>query len=125
MQKLDLGLAVRDSIDALGALRELPEVAGGQAGVLGFCLGGTPAFQVAIEDDPDVAVWYYGSGIVGALERADQISCPASRPDMECHIPEDAGHAFDNHEAPMFHQPQAAARAWEITKDFPARTLPP
>jgi carboxymethylenebutenolidase len=148
MQKLDLALAVRDSVDALEALRELPEVTAGEAGVLGFCLGGTLAFQVAIESDPDVAVCYYGSGIAGALDHADRISCPVllhfggqdqyiprehidrvsehadSRPGMECHIQEDAGHAFDNHEAPMFSQPQAAARAWEITKEFLARTLP-
>jgi carboxymethylenebutenolidase len=146
VQKLDQDLAVRDSIDALSALRELPEVAG--AGVLGFCLGGTLAFRVAIESDPDVAVCYYGSGVAGALERADAISCPvllhyggqdqfipreqidracefaAARPDWECHIQEDAGHAFDNHEAPMFSQPEAAARAWAITREFLARTLP-
>ena len=43
---------------------------------------------------------------------------------MECHIQLDAGHAFDNHEAPMFHQPEPAARAWALTTDFLARTLP-
>ncbi len=150
VQKLDLELAVRDSIDALKALRELPEVteAGGRAGVLGFCLGGTLAFGVAIEDDPDVAVCYYGSGIPGMLGGAGSIRCPVlyhfggqdpyipreqidqvcdfadAHPNMECHIQEDAGHAFDNHEAPMFHQPEPAARAWEITREFLARTLP-
>jgi carboxymethylenebutenolidase len=148
VQKLDLGLAVRDSIDALRTLRSLPEVTGGQAGVLGFCLGGTLAFGVAIEDDPDVAVCYYGSGIAGMLDGADRIACPvllhfggadqyipledaervaafaASRDAMECHIHPGAGHAFDNHEAPMFHQPEPAARAWEITRDFLARTFP-
>jgi carboxymethylenebutenolidase len=150
MQKLDLELAVRDSIDALNALRELPEVAqaGGAAGVLGFCLGGTLAFGVAIDGDPDVAVCYYGSGIPGMLDRGSQIECPVlfhfggadpyipreqvdqvcefaqSHPNMECRIQEGAGHAFDNHEAPMFHQPEPAARAWELTKDFLARTFP-
>jgi carboxymethylenebutenolidase len=149
-QKLDHELAVEDSINALKALRALPEVAhaGGKAGVLGFCLGGTLAFQVAVDDDPDVAVCYYGSGIAGMLDRADSIRCPVlyhfggrdqyiprdqidrvcdfadSHPNMECHIQEDAGHAFDNHEAPMFHQPEPAARAWEITREFLARTLP-
>jgi carboxymethylenebutenolidase len=146
--QMDHELAVRDSIDALRTARELPEVTGGQAGVLGFCLGGTLAFQVAIAGDPDVAVCYYGSGIAGMLDQADRITCPtlfhfggadqfipreqadavcafaASRPNMECHIHQDAGHAFDNHEAPMFHQPEPAARAWEITRDFLARTLP-
>ena len=148
MQKLDLELAVGDSIDALGALRKLPEVTDGRAGVLGFCLGGTLAFQVAIEADPDVAVCYYGSGIAGALDRGGSITCPvlfhfggqdpfipreqvdqvaafaASHPDMECHVQDDAGHAFDNHEAPMFHQPEPAARAWEITRDFLGRAFP-
>lgn len=149
-QKLDHRLAVRDSIDALRALRELPEVkAGGRgAGVLGFCLGGTLAFEVALEADPDAAVCYYGSGIADLLDQGDKIGCPVlfhfggqdqyipreaidrvcafaqARPDMECHIQEDAGHAFDNHDAPMFSQPEAAARAWDITSDFLARTLP-
>jgi carboxymethylenebutenolidase len=146
--QMDHELAVRDSIDALRTARELPEVTGGQAGVLGFCLGGTLAFQVAIAGDPDVAVCYYGSGIAGMLDQADRITCPvlfhfggadpyitreqseavcafaASRPNMECHIHQEAGHAFDNHEAPMFHQPEPAARAWEITKNFLGRTLP-
>jgi carboxymethylenebutenolidase len=147
-RKLDHELAVRDSIDALHALRKLPEVTGGKAGVLGFCLGGTLAFGVAIDGDPDVAVCYYGSGIPGMLARADRISCPVlfhfggadpyipreqidavcdfadSKPGMECHVQEGAGHAFDNHTAPMFSQPKPAARAWEITTDFLARTLP-
>ena len=148
VQKLDHEPAVRDSIAALKAVRELPEVTGGNAGVLGFCLGGTLAFQVAIQADPDVAVCYYGSGIAGALDRGGEITCPVlfhfggqdpyipreqvdqvaafadSRPGIECHVQEEAGHAFDNHEAPMFHQPDAAARAWEITRGFLARTLP-
>ncbi len=150
LQKLDHELAVRDSIDALSALRSLPEVAaaGGRAGVLGFCLGGTLAFGVAIDGDPDAAVCYYGSGIAGMLDRSDRVRCPvlfhfggedqyiplehaeqvaacaASNDAMECHIHPDAGHAFDNHAAPMFHQPEPAARAWELTRQFLARALP-
>jgi carboxymethylenebutenolidase len=147
-QQLDPGLAVRDSIDALATLRGLPEVSGAKAGVLGFCLGGTLAFGVAIEGDPDVAVCYYGSGIPGMLGQGDRISCPVlfhfggqdpyipreqidqvqafadGREGMECHVQPDAGHAFDNHDAPMFYQPEPATRAWEITRDFLARTLP-
>jgi carboxymethylenebutenolidase len=148
VQQLDVPLAVRDSVDALATLRELPEVTGGKAGVLGFCLGGTLAFEVAVHADPDVAVCYYGSGIAGMLDQGDRIRCPvlfhfggqdqyipreqseavaafaATHETMECHIQPGAGHAFDNHEAPMFHQPEPAARAWQITKDFLARTLP-
>jgi carboxymethylenebutenolidase len=159
-QQLDHELAVRDSVDALRTLRELPEVTEAKAppsgaadpsprsGVLGFCLGGTLAFGVAIEGDPDVAVSYYGSGVAGMLDQADRITCPvlfhfggadpyipreqadavcafaASRPNMECHVHEGAGHAFDNHESAMFHQPEPAARAWGITREFLARTLP-
>ena len=147
-QQLDQELAVRDSIDALRTLRQLPEVTDGAAGVLGFCLGGTLAFGVAVEGDPDVAVCYYGSGIPGMLDRVDRVTCPvlfhfggadpyipreqvdavcalaASRPEMECHVQEGAGHAFDNHFSAMFSQPEPAGRAWEITRDFLARTLP-
>jgi carboxymethylenebutenolidase len=149
-QKLDEELAVRDAIDALNALRSVPEVAqaGGQAGVLGFCLGGTLAYHVAVQGNPDVAVCYYGSRIPGALDQGDAITCPvlfhfggddpyipreqvdqvcafaASHPNMECHVQDGAGHAFDNHASPMFHNPEAAARAWEITREFLARTLP-
>jgi carboxymethylenebutenolidase len=41
-----------------------------------------------------------------------------------CEIQSDAGHAFDNHEAPMFSRPEAAARAWALTSEFLARHLP-
>lgn len=147
-QRLDHDLAVVDSIAALAALRALPEVTDAKAGVLGFCLGGTLAYRTAVQDDPDVAVCYYGSGIPGMLDQAGAIGCPvlfhfggqdpyipreqadrvaefaAQRDDMECHVHADAGHAFDNHDAPMFHQPEPAARAWQITSEFLARTLP-
>lgn len=146
-QRLDGDGAVQDSIIALGALRELPEVSGHGCGVLGFCLGGRLAYGVAVDADPAVAVCYYGSGIAESLQQADQIDCPvlfhfggedpyipqdaaqrvaavaAGRPEWECHIQPDAGHAFDNHEAPMFSRPPAAARAWEITQRFLAAHL--
>jgi hypothetical protein len=32
--------------------------------------------------------------------------------------------AFHNHVAPMFHQTEAAARAWDLTLAFLQRTLP-
>jgi carboxymethylenebutenolidase len=150
MQKLDVEAAVRDSLAALAALRGLPEVApaGGRAGVLGFCLGGTLAYQVAVHGDPDVAVCYYGAGIPAALDAATRIDCPmlmhwggadpyiareqidavaamaAEHERIECHVHEGAGHAFDNSFAPMFHQPESAARAWELTRAFLERTLP-
>lgn len=150
MGELDMAAAVQDSIVALQALRALAEVAaaGGRAGVLGFCLGGSLAYQVAAHADPDVAVVYYGSQIPGALDVASQISCPmimhwgaddpytppeqldavaamaAARESIELHVQEGAGHAFDNSFAPMFSNPPAAARAWGLTSAFLARELP-
>jgi len=112
---------------ALETLRGLPEVRAG-VGVLGFCLGGRLAWSVASRFDADAVVSYYGSGIVGALDEADQITCPIllhfgtadpyipkdqidqitarveGRPNFEIARHEGAGHAFDNHEAAMFHQ---------------------
>jgi carboxymethylenebutenolidase len=148
MSKLDVPAAVADAVAALELLRALPEVTDGRAGVLGFCLGGTLAYQVAVNGDPQVAVVYYGSAIPGALDVAAQIACPtimhwggadpyipreqvdavdalaAGRDDIECHVHEGAGHAFDNHRAPMFHVPAARAAAWELTAAFLARELP-
>jgi carboxymethylenebutenolidase len=147
MQKLDQAGAVEDAVLALDTLRERPEVDGRGVGVLGFCLGGSLAYEVAIAADPAAAVCYYGSGIPDALDRADRIDCPvlfhfggqddfipredalkvceyaATREDWMCEIQSDAGHAFDNHEAPMFSRPEAAARAWELTRQFLARHL--
>jgi carboxymethylenebutenolidase len=42
----------------------------------------------------------------------------------EVHVEEDAGHAFHNRKAPMFHHPEAAGRAWLRTEEFLARHLP-
>jgi carboxymethylenebutenolidase len=145
--RLDQQGAVQDSCTALESLRSFPEVEGHNVGVLGFCLGGSLAYHVAVAADPACAVCYYGSAIADSLELAAQIHCPvlfhfggadpyiareaadkvcglaAEHPGWECHIQPGAGHAFDNHEAPMFYVPEAADAAWELTKDFLARTL--
>jgi carboxymethylenebutenolidase len=147
-QELDFPAAVADAIAALGALRELPEVSGGRAGVLGFCFGGSISWQVAAAGDPDVAVPYYGSAIPGALDVAGQVTCPmlmhwggadpfiaregidavaamaAGRDNIDCEIHEGAGHAFDNHKSERFYVPQAAAEAWAQTMAFLGRELP-
>lgn len=133
---------------ALETLRGLPEVRGG-VGVLGFCLGGRLAWSVASRFEPDAVVSYYGSGIANALDEADRITCPIlmhfgtadayipadqidqiaarveGRPNFEISRHEGAGHAFDNHEAAMFHQAEPAAAAWEQTVGFLSRHLPP
>ena len=146
VQKLDAAGAVEDAAVALEAVREMPSVSG-RVGAVGFCLGGRLAYGLGAASDPDAIVCYYGSGIADALDQADQITCPAlfhfggddpyiprsdadrvravveGRDDWEFALQEDGGHAFDNHDAPMFHRPEAAARAWELTRDFLARNL--
>ncbi len=147
VQQLDIPGAIEDAAVALGALRELPEVRGG-TGAMGFCLGGTLGFGVAIAADPDALVAYYGSGIPEMLDDAEQVQCPvlmhfgaqdpyipleqservaalaATRPGWEVEIQPDGGHAFDNWDNPLFHQPEPAARAWDVTQRFLAQTLP-
>lgn len=132
---------LKDCVAALEHLRALPEVTG-PAGVLGFCLGGTLAYLVAAASTPDFAVAYYGSGVPDSLDRLDDITCPllmhfggsdqyiardkvaeveravAGRRNIELHVHEEAGHAFDNHEADNFYNPQAAEDSWSISTDF-------
>jgi carboxymethylenebutenolidase len=146
-QQLDVEGAISDAIVALDALRARWDVEA-SVGVIGFCLGGTLAFGVACAAEPDALVAYYGSGIPELLDDADQITCPAlfhfggqdpyitreqaervcaiaaGRASWECHIDADGGHAFDNWDNPMFHQPEPAARAWKLTRTFLARTVP-
>ena len=145
VRRLDVPAAVGDAIDALAYLRSMPETRG-RAGVLGFCLGGTLAYLVAANGDPDVTVAYYGSGIHDALDQGDAVTCPlllhyggrddyipadeidrvraafADRDEVELHV-HDAGHAFDNSEAPMFFDASASAAAWEQTAAFLKRTF--
>jgi carboxymethylenebutenolidase len=47
----------------------------------------------------------------------------AGRDDVEVHVQPGAGHAFENHEAPMFHDPGATAASWGVTTAFLARHL--
>ena len=148
MGRLDVPQAVDDATSALEHLRTLPEVAGRSVGVIGFCLGGGIAYMVAAASDPAVAVCYYGSAIPGALDRAQDVTCPilfhfgeddgyigteqrqavarafAGRRNVELHLHPAAGHAFDNRDSAMFSRPQAAARAWEQTAAFLAYHLP-
>jgi carboxymethylenebutenolidase len=144
---LDFELALSDLERALEHLRRLPET-GGRAGVVGFCLGGRLAYSVACRYGPDVAVSYYGSGIADALGEAKNLECPivfhfgdedgyipidqierirehfGSRPNVQCHL-HHAGHAFDNHDAPLFYNEVAAKDAWKTTVAFLNQEMPP
>lgn len=143
--ELDFEEAVRDSDAALAHLSNLPEVTGSVA-VVGFCLGGTLAFGVAIRSEPDAVVSYYGSGVADALGGAGAVDCPvlfhfggddeyipvdqaeavratfADRDDVVVHLYAEAGHAFDN-PSRLFHRPAAAEQAWGRTVDFLRRTI--
>jgi carboxymethylenebutenolidase len=146
--KFDFEQGVADAVAALSALKGLDEVRG-RAGVLGFCLGGTVGHFVAIASDPDAVVSYYGSGVADAVDRLGDITCPvlyhfggkddyipdeqvqavvdaveaSGRDDLRVEVQPEAGHAFDNHEAPMFHDANAAAAAWASTQTFLAEHL--
>ncbi len=142
--RFDVTLGVSDVVATLDRLRART----GRAGVLGFCLGGSIAYEAAVGADPDVAVSFHGSAVPDRIGAIDAVTCPiqfhfggrdpyiprdavqrvvdavADRPNAEIHVQEDAGHAFHNHVAPMFHLPTAAAAAWDLTTAFLARTFP-
>jgi carboxymethylenebutenolidase len=142
--RADPALGVTDVVATLRRLRART----GRAGVFGFCLGGTIAYETAVTADPDVAVSFYGSGVPDRITELDAVTCPvqfhfgghdpyiprdavqrvvdavADAPDAEVHVQEDAGHAFHNHVATRFHDPAAAAAAWDLTTAFLARAFP-
>jgi carboxymethylenebutenolidase len=135
-----------DLLAALDRLRQLPEVEG-KVAAMGYCLGGRLAYEVAVAGDPDGCVSYYGSGIADRVEVAGEVKCPVifhfggsdpfiptdqverirgamgDRPDVELHVQDDAGHAFENSLAPQFHHADAAARSWPLTVAFLEREL--
>jgi carboxymethylenebutenolidase len=145
--RFDAGQGVDDAAAALEHLAALPEVRGG-LGVIGFCLGGSIAYFLAARTQIDAVVSFYGSEVPGHTDVLAQISAPiqfhfggsdpyiprdqvarveeATRDSQnaEVHVEEGAGHAFHNRKAPMFHNPEPAARAWQRTEEFLARYLP-
>jgi carboxymethylenebutenolidase len=136
-----------DAEAAYRHLASLPEITGG-LGIIGFCFGGTIAYRLAPRADASAVGSFYGSGVPGSLEILDQIASPilfhfgGSDPYIpraevarveaavrdhsgaEIAVQEEAGHAFHNRMAPMFSQPEPAARAWRLTEEFLTRRLP-
>ncbi len=146
VQQLDFQQAISDCVAALEHLGGLDGITQAPA-VLGFCLGGTLAFGVAAAGEPSVCVSYYGSGVPDMLAMFDQVSCPTlfHFANADAYMPEGAidavaaaiagregivvnveaaGHAFDNHEAPMFYDEPAAKAAWAKTMAFLDLYLP-
>jgi carboxymethylenebutenolidase len=121
---------------------------GHEVGILGFCLGGSIAYVLAAQNAAAAVVSFYGSAVPGSLELLDAIERPLQfhfggadpyiprdevakvedavrgRPTVEIHVEEEAGHAFHNRMAPMFHVPGPAERAWRRTEGFLSRHLP-
>lgn len=146
VSRLDWAPAVADARAALEHVRDAPEVSGG-VGLVGFCLGGGVAFNVAAEDSPDALVSYYGSALPSLLDLAPRVRAPSlhhfgtadayipletveqvrdavtwENGHVEFELYAGAGHAFDN-PMPAFHHPQASAEAWPRTLAFLARHL--
>jgi carboxymethylenebutenolidase len=143
----DAAAGVADTVAAFRALTALPGVAGG-AGIIGFCFGGTFAYLAAPQAQPGVVISFYGSGVPDQTGLLAGITCPiqfhfagsdpyipreqvrkveqaaAGRPNVEIHVEEEAGHAFHNRKAPMFYQPEPAARAWQRAVGFLREHLP-
>lgn len=146
VQQLDPQLAVADAVASIEHLATVPEVAG-RPGILGYCLGGAIAWGAAGADDPSCCVSYYGSGVPDMLDLLDAITCPTllhfgdadpyipgerietvraaveGRPGFEFNV-EHAGHAFENHDAPLFHDEAAARSSWARTVAFLDAHLP-
>lgn len=140
VQQLDFPGAIGDCVAALGVLAGLSGATPAPA-VLGYCLGGTLAWGVAAAAEPSCCVSYYGSGVPSMMGMIDQVTCPTlfHFGNADAYIPndgvemvaaaiagregftlnvEEAGHAFDNHEAAMFWNEAAAAAAWSKTMAF-------
>ncbi len=145
--QLDWPTAVSDAVAAFGRLCELDAVSGTPA-MVGFCLGGGLAFNVAAETEPAALVSYYGSSLPQLLDLAPRVTCPSlhhfgtadeyldadavravtaavtanGRP-ARVEFYEGANHAFDNDDFHL-HHPEASRRAWATTKAFLAQHVP-
>ncbi len=84
-QGFDVDLGIEDAKVALDHLRTL-DGCSGQVGCVGYCLGGKLAYLMATRSDVDASVGYYGVGIEGEIDEADEISRP-----LMLHIAEQDG----------------------------------
>jgi carboxymethylenebutenolidase len=82
---------VADLVTTANTLRQRPEVTG-HVGVLGFCMGGRLAYQLAASGAVDAAVCYYGGGIQNHLDLAPAITVPIlfHYAELDPHIPASA-----------------------------------
>ena len=84
-QGFDVDLGIEDSRVALDYLRTV-DGCSGRVGCVGYCLGGKLAYLMAARSDVDASVGYYGVGIEGQTDEAENISRP-----LMLHIAEEDG----------------------------------
>ncbi|MCP2363574.1 carboxymethylenebutenolidase [Nonomuraea thailandensis] len=150
-QGFDLAHGVSDCALTVAHLSAMPEVSGsggGRVGALGFCLGGSVDYMLATQVELGAVLSFYGSAVPDATGLMERIQSPLllvfggsdpyiprervaavekaaeGRPNVVVHVEEEAGHAFHNSVSPMFHQPEPAARAWEVAIAFLDEHLP-
>jgi carboxymethylenebutenolidase len=97
MQNLDGPNAVKDLQAAAQMLRDRTEPQG-PVGVVGYCMGGRLAYELAATGAVDTAVCYYGGRIQERLEIATQIQIPVlfHYAELDAHIPAAAVDAVKN-----------------------------
>ena len=122
-----IGFCLGGSIAYLVAARaEVDAAAAGLAAVVSFYGSMVPDNAAALGQIRGPVQFHFG-GSDPYIPR-DQVArveeAASGRPDVEVHVEEDAGHAFHNRMAPMFHLPDAADRAWQRTEEFLRRHLP-
>jgi len=130
--KPDFGAMLRDTQAAIDALKKEGGVA-----ILGFCMGGTVAFNAACDATGlSAAVCYYGGHIIKMVDKRPK--CPtqmhfgdkdasipmtdietikAKHPECEIYVYEGAGHGFNCDERGSYNE-AAAKLAWQRTLAF-------
>ncbi len=152
--RFDAAKGVDDAAAALRHLAALPEVDGGTGiigfclgGSIAYLVAARAEVDAAAAELAAV-VSFYGSMLPDNTDAMGQIRSPvqlhfggsdpyiprdqvakveeaaAGQPHVEMHVEENAGHAFHNRMAPMFHVGEPAARAWRRTEEFLQRHLP-
>jgi carboxymethylenebutenolidase len=87
-KQLDPAQVIADLHDAAAMVKGVPQFSK-KLGVVGYCLGGGLAYDMATHDLVDVAVGYYGGAIEHHLDQAKNLHCPLMLHfgDKDAHIP--------------------------------------